>query len=448
MRATLCTLLSLTALAACSDYSLSGAEKAEPGTGTDGATPDIAATPELISTVVCVEAQDGLTVQNVGGGVLTVSGLSVSGSGWSVSGPATPFKLAAGESSLLELTATGPGAAELLIESDDPDEPILSVPLDASADGAPTVTILTPSANDVIDIGVDLDMEGLVSDEEDPVEDLTYEWRSDVDGLIASGAALADGSVDEIWPAIARSEGDHDLSLSVTDSCGNTTTTDLGLCQQAGYDVDALDISSWHFEGSSTWDTANDWLQLTDTSTYQVGSAFNTSASVGADNVQIEFAFYIGGGSGADGLSLTALDVDRMSTFLGGSGCGIGYGGNAQDGCTAGPALPGWTIEVDTYFNTNDPTQDDHIHFTFDGDVDDPAIWAALPEMEDTGWHQMSVQVVAPHVTVSIDGVAYIDADLSGNFAFPAYVGFTAGTGGETNYHLIDALQVTEYTCE
>jgi hypothetical protein len=58
------------------------------------------------------------------------------------------------------------------------------------------------------------------------------------------------------------------------------------------------------------------------------------TATVSGDNVQIEFLFFIGGGTGADGLSLTALDTTRMSSWLGGTGCGIGYGGGAA--CTTG----------------------------------------------------------------------------------------------------------------
>jgi hypothetical protein len=54
---------------------------------------------------------------------------------------------------------------------------------------------------------------------------------------------------------------------------------------------------------------------------------------------------------------------------------------------------------------------------------------------------------VAPNVKVSIDGVTYLDQAVPGNYNFPAYVGFTAATGGSTNYHLIDALTVTEYVC-
>ncbi|HND31544.1 MAG TPA: hypothetical protein PLA94_16190 [Myxococcota bacterium] len=79
--------------------------------------------------------------------------------------------------------------------------------------------------------------------------------------------------------------------------------------------------------------------------------------------------------------------------------------------------------------------------------MDDAALWATLPEIEDTGWHRMEVAVAAPHVRVSIDGVVYLDGDVGG-FSFPAYVGFTAGTGGQTNRHLIDELTVTDYFCE
>jgi hypothetical protein len=141
------------------------------------------------------------------------------------------------------------------------------------------------------------------------------------------------------------------------------------------------------------------------------------------------------------------LDADRLTAYTGGTGCGIGYGGNAA--CTSGPALPGWTLEVDTYYNEGyDPTPDDHVAFTFDGDVDNPSAWAALPEMEDTGWHRMRVTLTDPHLSVAVDGVSYIEQDLIGYFAFPAYVGFTAGTGGNTNRHRIRALTVTDQACE
>jgi len=319
--------------------------------------------------------------------------------------------------------------------------------LEGTADAPPTVEIVDPLHDAIIDIAQDINLQGTAGDDVDAAVDLQLSWVSSVDGVLASGSPDSSGSYVWNWVSTTRTEGPHQLELIAEDSCGNRSTTDITVCQQAGYDVDQLDIASWHFEGASSWDTSNSWLELTPAAPNTVGSAFQTSATVSGDAITIEFLFLIGGGSGADGLSLTALDVNRMTGFLGGTGCGIGYGSSVS--CSPGPPLPGWSIEVDTYYNGGqDPTPEDHVMFTFDGDVDQPAAWAVLPEMEDTGWHTMKVEVAAPHVKVQIDGVTYIDANLSGNFSFPAYVGFTAGKGSLTNRHLIDSLQVTENICE
>ncbi len=429
----------------CSDYSLTDQDKADDA-GTD-AVPALGVDPELLDKVICVEGEHELLLSNDGEGVLEVLDLYVSGDGWEVSGPATPFKIAPGGAEALSLTGTE-GDAELVIESNDPDRPLVGVPLAASADAAPQVSITAPSSNDVFDqSGDDVLLEGFISDDLDQASDLVVTWSSDVGGVISTDSSAADGTTSVAWAAASRADGDHLVTLEAEDSCGNVSSTEIAVCQNAGYEQDELDLTDWNFEGNATWDSSNGWLQLTDVGEYEIGSAFETSTAVTGDAVEIQFAFFIGNGSGADGISLTALDTDRATSFLGGEGCGLGYGGDAS--CTDGPALPGWSIEVDTYFNDgHDPTPEDHLAFSFDGDVDAPATWVALPEMEDTGWHHMVVEVAAPHVTVSIDGVTFIDEDLSGNFEFPAYVGFTAGTGGLTNQHLIDSLQVTEYICE
>ncbi|MBK9649142.1 MAG: hypothetical protein IPO67_29015 [Deltaproteobacteria bacterium] len=199
------------------------------------------------------------------------------------------------------------------------------------------------------------------------------------------------------------------------------------------------DLTTWYFAGYANYDSANGWVELTKPLTNQSGTAFQTASTASGDNVVIQFSFYASGGSGADGLSLTALDSSRMSGFVGELGGGLGYKG-----------LPGWSVEIDTYYNAEyaDPTPQDHVSFHLDGNVQTPLLWAALPEMEDGAWHEMSVSVTGSTVLVDVDGVNYINGTVSGITAFPAYVGFSASTGALTNSHLIDALEVTRSVCE
>jgi len=132
---------------------------------------------------------------------------------------------------------------------------------------------------------------------------------------------------------------------------------------------------------------------------------------------------------------------------VGPQGCGIGYGGGAE--CTTGAPLPGWSVEVDTYHNAEvDPTTSQHVAFTFDGALRNQPLWAALPRVNDAAWHEMQVKVQAPRVTVRVDGATYLDADVQGHFDFPAYLGFTASTGGLTDEHRIRALAVTGRYCD
>ena len=61
-----------------------------------------------------------------------------------------------------------------------------------------------------------------------------------------------------------------------------------------------------------------------------------------------------------------------MTSFFGDSGGGIGYLG-----------LPGWSIEIDNYYNGHDPTPEDHLTFSFDGNIYSPEAWVVLPDLED-----------------------------------------------------------------
>jgi len=385
--------------------------------------------------IVCGEGSEQVTLSNVGDGPLTIRALEIEGEGWTVSPVALPLLLAPGESSTVEVR--GVGSASLLVRSDDPGSGTLRVPLDARADVAPSLAILSPGASATLPSGVS-GFEARVVDDLDPPEALALRWISDVDGVVGADPARPDGLATLEWRSEARTPGPHQVVLEAVDSCGNLATTELPVCQQAGYVADSLDLSTWHFEGSSRYDATNGWVELTTPTYNQAGTAFQTGGIVSADNVNVSFAFFVSGGSGADGISVTALDVARMTGFVGSTGGGIGYLG-----------MPGWSVEVDTWYNgeNNDPTTEDHISVHVDGNLTEVLAWAALPEMEDGAWHTMDLSVVGVHVTARIDGVTYIDQDVPQIRPFNAYVGFTAATGGSTNYHLIDALEVTEYVC-
>ncbi len=431
-------------MGACSDYNLF-----EKNSNEDvEQTPILETNPSSLDMgVVCAsgleDSRGSIELSNVGLGVLSIQSLDIEG--WVLLNNPTPLDLDPNDTLVLSVRPLNEETESgvLTVYSNDPAQDIVQIPLLAAVDEAPTLELISPVSGDVLE--GETRFQAMVGDELDPSESLMVQWQSNQDGLFSTGEAFPDGSVETLWNAY-QSSGYHTIEVSVVDSCSNVTRDTASICQQLTYNVNALDVNTWNFEGSARWDVLNSWVELTPASRWQVGTAFSTGQEVPAGWIDIAFSFYIGEGTGADGISLTALDVDRQQTFLGGDGCGIGYGGDAF--CTDGPALPGWSIEVDTYYNEgHDPTSEDHLMLTFDGDVDDPEIWMPLPKMEGTGWHTMAVRIQQPHVQVDIDGVTYIDQEIVGHYDFDAYIGFTAGTGDFTNRHLIRDLVVQEKLC-
>ena len=430
---------------ACSEYEVKAQldpslmnDSAEPIVTEDA--PDIRINPSDISMgTICEPGSAELRISSLGSVPLTIESLAIAGGGWALNNPPTlPQAIAPGEFMNLSLIE-GVGTGSLYVESNDPDTPVWEVPLSATLDSPPELEITSHGDGEVIEPGSTTEFVANVFDSGDAVEDLVVQWTSDVDGILTTSIPTSDGTVRLDWDANVQSSGDHTLSASVIDSCDTEARDQVDICQNEGYIDEGLALSTWNFEGHATWDAANEWVELTDTRTNRAGTAFQTSTTVDSDNVVIEFSFFVSGGSGADGISLTALDSTRMTGFVGSSGGGIGYAG-----------LPGWSIEVDTWYNSenNDPTSADHLSVHIDGNQGAYVAWAALPEVEDGNWHDMSVTVSGSHMTVEVDGAVYIDQSISGLGAFPAYIGFTGATGSATNWHLIDSLEVEAFVCE
>lgn len=390
---------------------------------------------------ICGAEDTTFTIENDGNIDLTVDEIALTNfgsAGWSTDDLTDfPWTLAPGESRDITLSAT-PGQAELTIRSDAEGATRVTVPLSATQDAPPTIDGGSLPDGSIIEVGERVEFDVGILDAETAGPGLTVSWASDIDGALTSGPGSAQDTAQYDWTGIGTSGGTHTITATVTDVCGQTDSTTFVVCQDEGYSADDLDLSTWNFEGNARWDAGNGWVELTGPSRSQVGTAFQTATTVQSGEIDISAYFYVSGGSGADGTTVTALDANRMTSFLGASGGGIGYQG-----------LPGWTVEVDTYYNRGrDPTSEDHVSVHIDGDVAAPVTWAALPDMEDGQWHELHVQANGTWFTVSVDGVTYIDEEIEGLTEFPSYVGFSAATGGKTNDHLIDSLVVTGSTCE
>jgi hypothetical protein len=435
MRASFIPLL----LIACSETGLSISE--EPDVPDEPVPPepaDVAVTPGAVDLgVVCGGEQAEVTVANVGGSPLTVLGLEIGGAGWSATLPQLPAILEPAASLAVPLRA-GDGEGTLRVVTDDPETPTIDVPLSARQNTPPTLAVTPPDGSWILAPGGTSPLVAAVVDPDQPAAELTTSWTSSVDGPLGDVQVGDDGTAVYGWVAEARTVGPHDLTVEVVDACDARATLTVPLCQNQGYIADELDLRSWNFEGSARWDTTRDVVSLTPASLSQAGTAFQTSSTIDASNVDIRFRFYMGGGTGADGLSLTVLDAARMTSFVGELGGGIGYAG-----------LPGFSVEVDTYFNGGvDPTSAHHVSLHLDGNQGRVIAWAALPKMDDARWHDMRVTVDGDRVVVEIDGTVHLDTVVADLAPFEGYIGFTGATGALTNEHLIDALRVERFVCD
>ena len=167
------------------------------------------------------------------------------------------------------------------------------------------------------------------------------------------------------------------------------------------------------------------YARLTTTAGYQRGSIF-LNTPYDATAFDASFDFYIGNGSGADGLTFAWVH----SPGLGSAGGYLGFEG-----------LSGYMVEFDTYDNGGwEPSGFGENHIAVSNTVTSylAANTITVPEMENTGWHHVDIAFDNGHIEVYMDSAKYVDATIAGYTGFDAYFGFTAATGGATNYHQID----------
>ena len=132
MRRALLAMPAVAGLLACSDYNLSGdkGDNAEP----EGGTPALEASPLSVSAEgACPDATQAITLRNAGDASLDILAVGTTGS-WTTDGVSLPLTLAPGEEEGFDVVGSGTGS--LQIESTDPAQPLVTIPLEAAPDAA------------------------------------------------------------------------------------------------------------------------------------------------------------------------------------------------------------------------------------------------------------------------------------------------------------------------
>jgi hypothetical protein len=193
----------------------------------------------------------------------------------------------------------------------------------------------------------------------------------------------------------------------------------------------------WTLNGSAA--LSGHELVLTEATNFQHGDAIWPKTTE-TRNMSVEFDASIGGGTGADGLTMFFADPSRGATpgSLGGEGGALGFLG-----------IPGDAIALDEFQGAGAPSND------FVGITDGPASPSEpnVPHWLATANLTAPIQNATTHVKVlNSAGITtvYINGEqvLSVPLALPptAYIGFSAGTGAVNNRHAVSNVVVTGAT--
>ena len=298
-------------------------------------------------------------------------------------------------------------------------------------------------------------------------EDLTATWTSDLDGLLFEANVEAEGITQ--FTTSELSVGIHQITLTVySPEAELSAIVHVGVC---GW----LDAATFDDGLPEEWVTYNDatrdprgWLEMTGSTRDRRGAIANVGRSVAGGDVRMRFRVATGqcdaigpcadtGTPGADGFALSVFEVPDVATLeeiirTAQAGGGLGYGIAGGWGSWSGEEVDAFHIEFDTWYNLyngstefhTDPTRENHIAITLNGNPGDHVAWAEAPSLEDNGWHDMEVIIEGAQVVVIMDGAVVIDEDVPGLNFKGGYVVFTGSTGYFYNFHRFDELQVIE----
>ncbi len=210
------------------------------------------------------------------------------------------------------------------------------------------------------------------------------------------------------------------LDLTGSDGSGTQGVAVAGIGAPAGTIPDPR-LGGWTLNGHATQQGTE--LQLTDaTGSFETGSAF-WPVPANSDNLTVDFTSDIGGGSGADGLTLALADPSAGPAALGATGSGLGFAG-----------IPGVAVALDTYAGQIGIVQ---------GAADGTTDWLSqVPSpVALEGTHQIAVTLSGGVLSVSVDGTPATSAAVT--LPPQVLVGFTAGDGELNDRHAVEDVEIT-----
>jgi hypothetical protein len=276
---------------------------------------------------------------------------------------------------------------------------------------------------------------------------------SSIDGLVGIVTPDATGRFELSLAGLTG--GRHTLTVRAVDatSTEQTATVAIAVCPT----IPALDFNAdltsadWLIVGDASREPAG-WLELTGLAGGQQGAIFYLGSTLSRGDTEISLRVSTGQcplpgpcdspADGADGFAMSIIGltgVAELANLLAAArpGEGLGY-------AVTPTVVDAFHIEFDTYHNAIDPTLGNHVAITLNGDPTNHLLWTETPTLENNAWHDIVLRIAGVRVTVIMDGVTVIDADAPGLDFKGGYIGFTGSTGGSTNYHRIDDLQIVQ----
>lgn len=416
-------------LLACVDYGVTPPPPDE--------IPAIEVRPQAVEDGACPDTPVYVDLVSTGQGTLTVRDLTIVGSEWTLDPVDLPLRIAPGD--VATIAARGVGTAELQVTSDAAD-PITVMPLTIVGNAQPSARFVAPTDETSVPVDADLELIAFVGDDDDAIAELAVSFASDDGTVLATVIPDEAGRVTYTWPAAERLPGPQTATVSAVDACGAVGDGLAWFCQDGPYVVHPIVEEAWHYEGSAFID--REVITLTADATDSVATAMDLATVFDGDDVELSLEVKLD--AGGEGLAVILLDADRREGYIGGDGCGLGFGAGLP--CASGPALPGWALAIDTHTDAGDCLDTPHLAFYEDGDLTTPGPCVATPGIDDGAWHTLHVRIQGDTLRVTLDGTEVLDEPVALDF-FLGVLGFGASTTDLPNTHQVRSVEAIDYTC-